>query len=240
MHLYGQCADMDPILAIAKARGLRVIEDAAQAHGAEYKGRRAGSMGDLGCFSFYCSKNLGAYGEAGMVVTSDPKLEATLRMLRDWGQEEKYKHKIKGYNARMDGIQGAILRVKFRHLEDWNESRRRHAALYRDALADASVRLPEELSHNRHVYHQFTIRHPRRDALREGLTRESIGWGIHYPIPAHLTEAHADLGYKAGDFPVAEEAAATVLSLPMFPEMTEEQARTVAAAVRRLSNGANA
>ncbi len=221
VHLYGQAADMDPILEIARQHGLTVIEDAAQAHGAEYKGRRVGGLGDLGCFSFYPSKNLGAYGEGGIVVTGNTKYVDVLRMLRDWGQGQKYVHELKGFNCRMDGIQGAILGVKLRHLEEWTESRRTHARRYDELLADTPVTVPVEMPSNRHVYHVYAIRTPHRDALHEALSAKKIQTGIHYPIPIHMQPAHADLGYTRGDFPVSEQAAIEVLSLPLFPEMPE-------------------
>nr|WP_298435896.1 DegT/DnrJ/EryC1/StrS family aminotransferase [Geobacter sp.] len=235
VHLHGQSADMDPILAIARRHGLLVIEDACQAHGAEYKGRRVGSIGDLGCFSFYPGKNLGAYGEGGMVITNDQKHAQTIRMLRDWGAESKYRHILKGYNYRMEGMQGAILRVKLRHLEQWTEARRACAVRYRNLLSDSAVRLPGEMSGNRHVYHIYAIRVPQRDRFQAGLTARGVQTGIHYPIPVHLQPAYADLGYKAGDFPHAESAANEVLSLPMFAELTLAQQERVATAVREVS-----
>jgi dTDP-4-amino-4,6-dideoxygalactose transaminase len=238
VHLYGQPADMDPILDVAKRRGLVVIEDAAQAHGAAYRGRPAGSLGALGCFSFYPGKNLGAYGEGGMVVTSDPEYARTIRMLRDWGAERKYHHVLKGYNYRLEGMQGAVLRVKLRHLEAWTEGRRAAAARYDAGLADAGVETPQGAADVRHVYHIYAVRTPHRDALQEQLRAEGIQTGIHYPFPIHLLPAFADLGYRAGDFPHAERAAGEVLSLPMFPELTPEQTETVCAAVRRLARGA--
>jgi dTDP-4-amino-4,6-dideoxygalactose transaminase len=237
VHLYGQPADMDPILAIARRHRLCVIEDAAQAHGAEYKGRRAGGMGDMGCFSFYPGKNLGAYGEGGMVVTSNPEYNRTLRMLRDWGAEKKYHHELKGYNYRLEGIQGAVLRVKLRHLDAWTESRRRAARVYSEAFAGSRVPTPVEMPYARHVYHVYAVRTTQRQAWQDALQAEGIQTGIHYPIPVHLLPAYTDLGYEAGDFPHAEQAAAEVLSLPMFPELTMQQCQTVAAAVRRLSSG---
>ncbi len=237
MHLYGQPADMDPIMEIARRRGLIVIEDAAQAHGAEYKGRRAGSIGDMGCFSFYPGKNLGAYGEGGMVVTSNPSFTRTIRMLRDWGAEKKYEHVLKGYNYRLEGIQGAILRVKLRHLEAWTEGRRRAAACYNRLLAQSGVRTPEAMSYARHVYHVYAIRTTQRKAWQEALTQRGIQSGIHYPIPVHLLPAFADLGYRAGDFPHSESAANEVLSLPMFPELTDAQCAEVAGVVRELAAG---
>jgi dTDP-4-amino-4,6-dideoxygalactose transaminase len=223
VHLYGHPADMDPILAIAKKHGLTVIEDAAQAHGAEYKGRRVGSLGDLACFSFYPGKNLGAYGEGGMVTTSNAAFDRTIRMYRDWGAERKYYHVLKGFNYRMEGIQGAILRVKLRYLEDWTEARRRNAASYRKALNGSGLILPVEREDCRHVYHVYAVRTSDREALQRHLDASGIQWGMHYPIPVHLLGAHADLGYKVGDFPHSERAAAEELSLPMFPELQPEQ-----------------
>jgi len=231
VHLYGHPADMDPILEIARRRHLLVIEDAAQAHGAEYKGRRCGSMGVMAAFSFYPGKNLGAYGEGGAVVTSDPALAKKVRVMRSWGEERRYEHSVKGFNYRMDGIQGAILRVKLRHLEAWTEARRARAADYARAFAGAGITLPVEQPQCRHVYHVYAIRSPHRDATRAALQAADIQSGVHYPIPVHLQPAHADLGYTRGDFPVTEEVAAQVLSLPMFPEMTTGQVQTVAAAV---------
>ena len=231
VHLYGQSADMDPILAIAKKHGLLVIEDAAQAHGAEYHGRRCGSMGDIGCFSFYPGKNLGAYGEGGAVVTSNPEFDRVLRMLRDWGAEKKYHHVMKGYNYRMDGIQGAVLGVKLQYLEQWTEARRANARYYRSVLQDTQLTLPQELPGRRHVYHIYAVLTPARVALQEFLTAHQIGCGLHYPIPVHLLEAYADLGYKAGNFPVTEHVAAQQLSLPMFAELTHSQIDSIAALV---------
>jgi dTDP-4-amino-4,6-dideoxygalactose transaminase len=232
VHLFGQPADMDPILEIAGRRGIAVIEDAAQAHGAEYKGRRSGSMGQLACFSFYPGKNLGAYGEGGAVVTSDPELARKIRVLRNWGEERRYEHAVKGFNYRMDGIQGAILRVKLQYLERWTDARRERAARYRQALAGAGIGLPEERPGVRHVYHVFAVRVPQRDAWRERLTEAGIQTGVHYPIPVHLQPAHRDLGYARGDFPVSEAVAVDVMSLPIFPELSDVQIEAVAAALR--------
>jgi dTDP-4-amino-4,6-dideoxygalactose transaminase len=232
VHLYGQAADMDPILDIARRRGLLVIEDAAQAHGAEYKGRRAGSMGDVGCFSFYPGKNLGAYGEGGAVTTNNPELARTVRMLRDWGAETKYHHVLKGYNFRLEEIQAAVLSVKLRHIEAWTEARRAHARRYAALLAGTPVVTPREMDYARHVYHVYAIRSSDRDSLQRSLNAAGVHTGIHYPIPVHLLPAHADLGYAPGDFPHAERAAAEVLSLPMYAELTDEQLETVADAVR--------
>jgi dTDP-4-amino-4,6-dideoxygalactose transaminase len=231
VHLYGHPADMDPILDIARRRGLVVIEDAAQAHGAEYKGRRCGSMGVMSAFSFYPGKNLGAYGEGGAVVTSDPELAKKIRVMRSWGEERRYEHSVKGFNYRMDGIQGAILRVKLRRLEAWTEARRARAADYARAFAGSGVATPIEQPGCRHVYHVYAVRLARREATRAALQAAEIQTGVHYPIPVHLQPAHADLGYARGDFPVSEEVALQVLSLPMFPEMTFEQVQQVAAAV---------
>lgn len=233
VHIYGQPADMDPIRAIAARHGLRVIEDAAQAHGARYRGRAAGGLGDLACFSFYPSKNLGAYGEGGLVATDNAEHAARVRTLRDWGQQTKYVHEMRGFNARMEGFQGAILRVKLRHLPDWTEARRRVARRYHERLADTGLALPREMPYATHVYHLYTVRLNERDALQAALRAEGIATGLHYPIPVHLQPAYADLGYRAGAFPVAERAAADVLSLPVFPEMTDQQVDVVAAAVRR-------
>ena len=231
VHLYGQSADMDPIMDIARRHNLLVIEDAAQAHGAEYKGRRVGSMGDLGCFSFYPGKNLGAYGEGGMVTTNNAEYARVIRMLRDWGQERKYYHELKGYNYRLEGIQGAILRVKLRHLEDWTKARRTHASLYNDLLdeilAGREIQRPQEMSYARHVYHIYAIRTSQRASSQEFLQNQGVHTGIHYPIPVHLLEAYRDLGYKQGSFPHSEKAANEVLSLPMYAELTDEAIRQV-------------
>ena len=237
VHLYGQSADMDPLLEIAKRRGLIVIEDACQAHGAEYKGRRTGSMGDMACFSFYPGKNLGAYGEAGMVVTDNPEFARTIRMLRDWGAEKKYHHVLKGYNFRMEGIQGAVLRVKLRRLEAWTEARRTAAAHYDRLLADSGIATPKAMSYARHVYHIYAIRTGHRQAWQEALLAQGIQTGIHYPTPVHLLPAFADLGYRAGQFPHSERAANEVLSLPMFPELTQGQCEEVVRAIMNLAAG---
>jgi len=231
VHLYGQPADMDPILQVAKKRGLIVIEDACQAHGAQYKGRRAGSLGDMGCFSFYPGKNLGAYGEGGMVVTGNAQYARTIRMLRDWGAETKYQHVLKGYNYRLEGLQGAVLRVKLRHLEAWTEARRAAAARYDRLFADSGVATPKTIPYARHVYHIYAIRTAHRQQWQEALQARGIQTGVHYPAPVHLLPAYADLGYQAGDFPHAERAANEALSLPMYAELTAGQCEQVAAAI---------
>jgi len=235
VHLYGQPVDMDPLLAIARSRGLVIIEDACQAHGAEYKGTRAGSLGDIGCFSFYPGKNLGAYGEGGMVVTSNAEYDRTIRMLRDWGAEKKYQHVLKGYNYRLEGIQGAVLRVKLRHLEQWTKARRSIAARYERALAGSGVPTPEEMTYARHVFHIYAVRTRHRQAWQKALHAQDIQTGIHYPVPVHLLPAYRDLGYAPGQFPHAERAANEVLSLPMFAELTESQCTEVAIAIRNLA-----
>ena len=215
---------MDPILEIARKYGLLVIEDAAQAHGAEYSGKKAGSVGDAGCFSFYPGKNLGAYGEAGAVVTNNDELADKIRMLRDHGQPRKYYHEMVGWNARMDGLQGAVLSAKLKHIDTWNEARRRNAQLYNEMLASGNgVILPKEAEFARHIYHIYAIRVRNRDAVMAALGQKGIATGIHYPVPLHLTGAYQSLGYKAGDFPVAERCANEFVSLPMYPELTEEQ-----------------
>jgi dTDP-4-amino-4,6-dideoxygalactose transaminase len=232
VHLYGQPADMDPILAIAGKHGLAVIEDACQAHGSHYKGRRCGSMGRLGCFSFYPGKNLGAYGEGGAVVTDDPDLARQVRLMRAWGEETRYEHKLRGFNYRMDGVQGAVLGVKLRHISEWTEARRERAAEYARRLADTPAVLPVERAGSRHVYHLYVVRLPERDAWRARLTEAGVHTGVHYPIPVHLQPAYRDLGYVEGDFPVAERAASDVLSLPIYPELSNEQIDTIASLFR--------
>jgi dTDP-4-amino-4,6-dideoxygalactose transaminase len=223
---------MDPIMEIARRHNLIVIEDAAQAHGAEYKGRRVGSIGDMGCFSFYPGKNLGAYGEGGAVVTGNPAYERTVRMLRDWGAEKKYIHQLKGYNYRMEGIQGAILHVKLRHIEAWTEARRAHAAEYSRLLHDSGIGVPRAMPYARHVWHVYAVRTQDRQGLQDALQRQEIQFGVHYPIPIHLQPAWAELNYSAGDFPHAEKAADEVLSLPIYPELTPENIHSVVGAIQ--------
>ena len=232
VHLFGQPADMDPILEFARANNLVVIEDAAQAHGAEYKGRRAGTMGHAGCFSFYPGKNLGAFGEAGAVITNDAELQKRIKVLRDHGQTKKYHHALVGWNCRMDGIQGAVLSIKLRHLEAGNLLRRGHALQYTQALAGvAEARTPVEADYARHVYHVYAIRVQERDEVRRRLEAQGVGCAVHYPIPIHLQEAYQDLGYGVGDFPIVEGLSNEFLSLPMFPELNKEQVEYVAKAV---------
>jgi dTDP-4-amino-4,6-dideoxygalactose transaminase len=232
VHLYGQIADMDPIMDIAADHNLVVVEDAAQAHGAEYRGRRAGSLGHLGCFSFYFSKNLGAYGEGGAITTSDPELAHRLRLYRDHGSAVRYQHELLGYNTRMDEIQAAVLRLKLPRLDQWNEQRRRHAATYDRLLAESGVIRPNLVSDASHVYYVYVVRTDQRDRLREHLAEREIGTGIHYPVPIHLQPASRGFGYREGDLPHTERAAREVLSLPMYAELTDEQIACVADAVR--------
>jgi len=232
VHLYGQPAALDPIFEIARGRNLRVIEDAAQAHGAEYEGKRVGALGDIGCFSFYPGKNLGAYGEGGAVVTNDEQLAKRVRLLRDHGSEKKYRHEIVGYNFRLEGIQAAVLHVKLKHLDRWNELRRAHAARYSDLLNESELVLPAEMTYARHVYHVYVVQSEARDALKKSLSDAGIQTGIHYPIPIHLQPAYASMGHQRGDFPEAERQSDRVLSLPMFAELSEEQIERVTAALR--------
>jgi dTDP-4-amino-4,6-dideoxygalactose transaminase len=233
VHLYGQPADMDPILEIARRHDVAVIEDACQAHGAKYKGRPVGSLGDAACYSFYPGKNLGAYGEAGMVVTSDREIERKVRMLRDWGQERKYHHVMKGFNYRMEGLQGSILRVKLRYLDAWTDARRTHAVEYRQLLANTGLEAPVEADYARHVYHVYAVRTSDRAGLQRMLQSNGIATGIHYPTPVHLQPAYSDLGYGAGDFPHSERAANDVLSLPMYPELSHTDIEIITAAIRQ-------
>jgi dTDP-4-amino-4,6-dideoxygalactose transaminase len=229
VHLFGQPADMDPILEIARRHNLVVIEDACQAHNAEYKGRRAGSLADAGCFSFYPGKNLGAYGEAGAVVTNNQELADKMRMFRDHGQRKKYYHAIIGWNTRMDGFQGAVLDVKLPHLPAWTDARRSNANLYNELLKDLpQITLPVEADYAKHVYHVYAIRTKNRDELIKYLSEQGITCGIHYPVPLHLQEAYQFLGYTEGDFPIAEKCAREFVSLPMFPELEKESIQYVA------------
>jgi len=234
VHLFGQMADMDPILEIARSAGLFVIEDAAQAHGAEYKGRRAGSIGDVGCFSFYPAKNLGAYGEAGAIVTNNADLAEKMRMFRDHGQRKKYYHSMVGWNARMDGLQAAVLTVKLKYLSTWNEARRKNAQLYNELLsATDNIITPVEADYVKHIYHIYAVRAKNRDALISALAEKDISCGIHYPVPIHLQQAYEFLGYGKGDFPVAEKCANELLSLPIFAELSQEQIKKVSGEIKQ-------
>jgi len=232
VHLYGHVADMDPILEVARRRTIAVVEDAAQAHLARYKGRCAGSLGEAGCFSFYPGKNLGAYGDAGMVVTTDQSLADRVRLLRNHGRENKYLHNVVGHGERLDTLQAAILGAKLPHLADWTVRRRMLAARYRQSLEGVPVALPAEIAHCEDVYHLFVVRTPLRNALQTHLRDAGIQTGIHYPIPLHMQPALARLGHHRGDFPKAESAAEEVLSLPLYPELTEGHVDGVANAVR--------
>jgi dTDP-4-amino-4,6-dideoxygalactose transaminase len=234
VHLFGQMADMDAILTIARRHGMPVVEDACQAHGAEYKNRKAGSLGVAGCFSFYPGKNLGAFGEAGAVTTDEPELRAKIQVLRDHGQAAKYFHSTIGWNARMDGIQAAVLSVKLRRLEAANAARRAHAELYDELLRDEPrVIRPSVASHNRHVYHIYAVRVKDRDGVLQRMATHGVNCAIHYPVPIHLQKAYSFLGHGPGSFPVTERCAREYLSLPMYPELQPDQIRFVVEALKR-------
>ena len=232
VHLYGQTVDMDPLLEIASKYGLRVIEDACQAHGAEYKGRKAGTIGDAAAFSFYFSKNLGAYGEGGFITTNNTELATKIRMIRDHGSGAKYHHEVIGLNARLDEIQAVVLRAKLPHLAEWNSIRREHAKLYNELLMDTSVKTPTELEGNIPIYHLYVISVAGRDDLQAALKEQGIFTGIHYPIPMHLQKSMEYLGYKPGDFPVTEKVTSEILSLPMFAELTDDEIRKVVNSIK--------
>jgi len=232
VHLYGQPADMDPILEIAKKKSIPVIEDAAQAHGAQYKGKKTGGLATAACFSFYPGKNLGAYGEGGAVTTDDEGMAQKVRMLRDHGSPKKFYHEFIGNNCRLEGIQGAVLSVKLKHLDKWNDGRRKNADLYRKYLEGTGVGLPEEMPYAKHVYHVFCVRVKERQKLIDFLKEKGIFTNIHYPIPIHLQKAYQFLGYKKGDFPVTEGCMDEILSLPMFAELTEEEIKYTADCIR--------
>jgi len=247
VHLFGQCADMDPLLEIAKEKKLFIIEDAAQALGAEYKpkvgsgGRRAGQIGDLGCFSFYPTKNLGAFGDAGMVVTDNPGLAEKVRLLRVHGSQPKYFHKTIGINSRLDTIQAAILLVKFKYLEKWTAERQKKAERYQGLFQDLfssvkGLKLPTVQYQNRHIFHQYVIRVPERDRLKQFLAEEGIGTDIYYPVPLHLQECYSFLKYRRGDLPNSEKASEEVLALPIYPELTEDQQRVVVNRIKAFYN----
>ncbi|MHB1295049.1 MAG: DegT/DnrJ/EryC1/StrS family aminotransferase [Anaerolineae bacterium] len=231
VHLYGQPADMDPIMEIAHHYEMVVIEDACQAHGARYKGRRTGSLGHAAAFSFYPSKNLGAFGDGGMVVTNDEEAAASIAMMRNYGQKEKYRHVLRGYNRRLDTLQAAVLRVKLQHLDAWNAARREHAKTYRQVLEGLPVILPADAVYAESVYHLYVVRAQDRDALCQELGRRGVSCGVHYPVPIHLQEAYRDLGYGPGSFPITERDAQQILSLPMYAELTADQIAYVAGAI---------
>lgn len=237
VHIYGHPVDMEPVLDIADKYGLKVIEDAAQAHGAEYRGKRVGSLGAVGCFSFYPGKNLGAYGDGGMLVTNDEAIAGKVRLLRNHGRQGKYEHLVRGYNYRLDALQAAILRVKLKRLSSWNENRRQHAELYNELLAGTKAITPLEREDVKHVYHLYVIRVKNRDGLQKRLQSRGIAAGTHYPRPLHLQKAYEYLGYGRGDFPVSEKCSQEVISLPMFPELIREEVKEVCEAVKSfLSN----
>jgi dTDP-4-amino-4,6-dideoxygalactose transaminase len=238
VHLYGQPADMDPIMELAKKYNLKVIEDAAQAHGAEYKGKKVGSIGDVACFSFYPGKNLGAYGDAGMITTNNEEIDKKVKLLRNHGRiTKKYEHEIEGYSSRLDNLQAAILRVKLKYLNNWNDSRRNNAKKYNKLLNNtAGIITPYEADYAKHVYHLYVIRTEERDKLREELKSKSIATGIHYPIPLHLQPAYNYLGHKKGDFPITEKASQEIISLPMFAELSDEQIEEIVELIKILKN----
>ncbi len=234
VHLHGRLADMPSIMAVARRHGIPVIEDAAQAHGARLGGASAGSFGDIGCFSFYPGKNLGACGEGGAIVTNDPRLADEVRLQRDWGQTAKYHHERVGYNFRMDEVQGAVLDIKLRYLTEWTEKRRQVAAYYDEHLSGVNVATPRKSANLEHVYHVYAIRTRNRDRQHAQLKDAGIATGMHYPRPVHLQPAYRDLGYAAGDFPASEAFAAETLSLPIYPELTRAQLGEVCDALRRV------
>jgi len=232
VHLFGQCADMDSILEISRRHNLNVIEDAAQAIGAEYKGKKAGTMGDLGAFSFFPSKNLGAAGDGGMVITDDENLAESIRKLRVHGATQKYFHSVVGYNSRLDTLQAAILSVKLKHLDEWSDKRKEKASFYDSGLKGQGIETPKVESFNRHIYHQYTIAVEKRDQLKEHLLKNQIGCSVYYPLALHLQECYQSLGYKEGDFPISEKRSKQVISLPVFPEITPEEQEFVVKTVK--------
>lgn len=232
VHLYGHPVDLDPILEIGRKHGLPVVEDAAQSHAATYKGRRVGTFGEISCFSFYPGKNLGAYGEGGALVTNNAAFAARARALREHGSTQRYYYDEVGFNYRMEGIQGAVLGVKLKHLDAWTAARRRVAARYHELLKSTPLQLPLEADYAESAYHLYVVRHPKRDGLKQHLEANKIGCALHYPLPLHLQKCYANLGYKEGDFPVAEKAARECLSLPIYPELTDAQVERVAQVVR--------
>lgn len=233
VHLYGHSTEMQPILDFAQAHGLRVIEDASQAHGATYQEKRVGSLGDIGCFSLYYSKNLGAYGEAGICVTNDPVLAENIRLLRDHGSRVRYQHDVLGVNARLDELQAAVLRVKLRHLDEWNTARQRHARVYTEQLQNVVEAVPVMRTWGTHVYYVYVVQVQARDHFRMMLEQEGIATGIHYPTPIHLQPACVRYGYKNGRLSITEAATQRIVSLPMYPELTAEQIQVVVSAVKK-------
>ena len=231
VHLYGHPADLDPLLALGRKHGLPLVEDAAQAHGANYRGRAAGSLGAISCFSFYPGKNLGAYGEGGALLTDDAAFAAHARSLREHGSTQRYYHDEIGFNYRLEGIQGAVLGVKLKYLDNWTRERRRVARRYQELLAATPLQLPREAEGVQSAWHLYVVRHPRRDELKKHLESHQIGCALHYPVPLHLQKCYAQLGYKPGAFPVAEKAARECLSLPIYPELTDEQIERVAGVI---------
>jgi len=237
VHLYGQPVDMEEILAISKKHNIKVMEDSAQAHGSSYHGKRIGSLGDVGCFSFYPTKSLGAFGDGGIVITSNKEIYEKIIMLRDYGRKDRYNHSIKGFNSRLDTVQAVILAAKLKRLDEWNKMRSEKGAYYCKALSEIEGVVAPRIKDNRtHVFQTFAIRTPNRDAVLEGLQKKDIGVLIHYPIPLHMQEAYADLGYKQGDFPVSEKLGTEVLSLPMFPHITKEQIDYVCSSLKEMVN----
>ncbi len=235
VHLFGQCAEMNPLLDLAREHGLFVVEDAAQAIGSEYEGRRAGSLGTVGCFSFFPSKNLGACGDGGMITTNDEELAAKLKIMRNHGAKPKYYHRLVGGNFRLDALQAAILRAKLRHLDDWTTARQKNAARYRELFKGCdAVKCPPELPGRRHIYNQFSLRVPKRDEVREKLKARNIGCEVYYPVPLHVQDCFAGLGYSPGDLPESERAASEALAVPIYPELTEEQQKLVAGEIKGL------
>ena len=236
VHFYGHPAEMEQIMKLAEAHNLKIVEDACQAHGAQYNGKNVGTLGDMGCFSFYPTKNLGAYGDGGIVVTNDEGLYNKLIMLRNYGEVKKFTSKIEGFNSRLDEIQAAALRVKLKHLDTWTSRRREIATQYQQLLFNSNVQLPSERQWAKHVYHLFVIRTNKRDALKDYLQERGVGTHIHYPIPIHFQEAYKKLGYKMGDFPISERNAGEILSLPIYPELTTEEVEVVAGLITEFQN----
>ena len=235
VHLWGLPADMDEVAAVAKKHGLKVVEDCAQAIGASYNGKKTGSFGDAAGFSFFPTKNLGAYGDAGIITTSDDEVYEKLKLLHLHGSKSRGVHEVIGYNSRLDEIQAAILRIKLRHIDRWNDDRRRHAAIYNEMFGGSSIKSPCEPKGCRHVYHQYTIELADREKVREGLAKEGITSFVYYPNPVHIQQAYQDLGYKTGDFPVSEKIGASMLSLPVYPQLPDTDVKKVAAAVLKLT-----